>query len=443
MKMKKARRLAAPLLSILMILPVAAEDKGPLVLGMKEAIALSLQTQVDVKLARARTEEARARAIQSASALLPQLIGTASQTRIYRENLAAMGFGAFPGIPPLIGPFNVFDARIRLTQELLDVGSLQTAGAARRTAEASSIREELVRVQMAAATALAYIEALRAGKARETARSGVELARKLETQARDQNEAGSAAGIDVARARTRTAEENLRLVQAEFAVRDSDVRLKRLIGVPLNRTLQLTDPLTFSEREIPPLDQSTALALGKRAELRIADQELLAAEKTLSAARWNRAPSLSLAADWGLSGNDPDNHDRTTGSLGVHLGIPLFTSGGISGRIDEARGRREEAEASRDDLRVKIEEDVLLALDRLRISADQVKTAEEAVGLAEKELSMAQNRYATGAGDNVEVVAAQTALARVQDAYVAALADRGAARINFSMAMGTMADFRF
>ena len=56
---------------------------------------------------------------------------------------------------------------------------------------------------------------------------------------------------------------------------------------------------------------------------------------------------------------------------------------------------------------------------------------------------MAQNRYATGAGDNVEVVAAQTALARVQDAYVAALADRGAARINFSMAMGTMADFRF
>jgi len=174
MKINAVHRTETAFLPFLLVLRVAAEEPGPLVLGMKEAIALSLQSQVDVKLARARTEEARARAIQSASALLPQLIGTASQTRIYRENLAAMGFGAFPGIPPLIGPFNVFDARIRLTQELLDVGSLQTAGAARRTAEASSIREELVRVQMAAATALAYIEALRAGKARRL-RCGADL----------------------------------------------------------------------------------------------------------------------------------------------------------------------------------------------------------------------------------------------------------------------------
>ena len=442
MMTKPARRSALFLFPAMMLLRVAAGE-GPLSLGMKEAIALSLQTQVDVKLARARTGEARARALQSAAVLLPQVIGTASQSRIYRENLAAMGFGAFPGIPPLIGPFNVFDARVRLTQELLSVDSLQTAGAARRTAEASSIREELVRDQVAAATALAYIEALRAGEARETALSGVDLARKLESQARDQNEAGSAAGIDVARAQTRTAEETLRLLQAEAAVRDADVRLKRLIGVPLGRALQLTDPLTVSTMETPDLEKSTALALVKRAELRAAEQELRAADKTLSAARWKRAPSLSLAADWGLSGNQPDNQARATGSLGVQLGVPLFTSGGISGRIDEARGRRDEAEASRDDLRVKIEEDVLLALDRLQISADQVKTAEEAVGLAEKELSMARNRYATGAGDNVEVVAAQTSLARIQDAYVAALADRGAARVNLAMALGTMANFRF
>ncbi len=36
------------------------------------------------------------------------------------ENLAAFGFSSFPGVPSVIGPFNLFDARARYSQTVVD-----------------------------------------------------------------------------------------------------------------------------------------------------------------------------------------------------------------------------------------------------------------------------------------------------------------------------------
>ena len=71
-----------------------------------------------------------------------------------------------------------------------------------------------------------------------------------------------------------------------------------------------------------------------------------------------------------------------------------------------------------------------------------MKIAEQAVHLADSELKMARDRYEAGAGSNLEVVDAQTSLARVQDAHIAALAGYEAARINYAMSTGTAQSFR-
>jgi outer membrane protein len=68
-------------------------------------------------------------------------------------------------------------------------------------------------------------------------------------------------------------------------------------------------------------------------------------------------------------------------------------------------------------------------------------TAEKVERLAEAELKMARDRFSAGAGDNVEVVAAQEALARGQDSRVAALAGYQVSRVNLAMAVGGMEAF--
>ena len=403
---------------------------------------LAAQRYVDVKVAAARSDEARGKALQDAAALLPQITGAVSQARVFKVNLAAEGLGNFPGVNPLLGPYNVFDARARLALTLIDVGAVQKARSSSRGARLADVQKILAREQASAAAALTYLEALRAQEAVDAAKSGADLAGQLLDETRDRRKAGAAAGIDVARARTRAAEEDLRLLQARSDAQDAFTRFKRLLGIPLNRSLTLSDPFRFSEQKTLDAAQAAATAAAGRPEIRIAKEREEEESLALSSEKWARAPSLSVAGDYGWSGNDPGSA-HGTGSVGAQVSLPLFTSGRIAGHAEEARGRWEEASARLEDVRVQVEEDVRLALDKLETSSARVKAAQEAVGLAESELTMAQDQLAAGAGENIEAVSAESALARVRDARIAALADYQAARINLAMALGDVSAFRF
>src|SRR5689334_16337875 len=84
-------------------------------LTFSQVVERAVQINLVSLLAKANTEEARGGALESASDLLPHIMGSASQARIFKVNLEAQGFPANnPFFAPLIGPFNNFDARIRL-----------------------------------------------------------------------------------------------------------------------------------------------------------------------------------------------------------------------------------------------------------------------------------------------------------------------------------------
>jgi len=57
------------------------------------------------------------------SELLPRVDGRISETRQV-VNLAAFGFKGFTGLPQVVGPFNVFDARVSLPQPVFDLAAL-------------------------------------------------------------------------------------------------------------------------------------------------------------------------------------------------------------------------------------------------------------------------------------------------------------------------------
>ena len=86
--------------------------------SLHDAISAAVENNLTSRLAVADSDAARAKVVQAAAALLPDLSGTAGQSRVFRQNLAAEGitFGA----SPLIGPYNSFDARFHLTQTLFD-----------------------------------------------------------------------------------------------------------------------------------------------------------------------------------------------------------------------------------------------------------------------------------------------------------------------------------
>lgn len=412
-------------------------------LELKDAIRLALENNVSVRLARAGTEEARGIALQRAARLLPTITATASQVRVFKANLEAQGFspGTASDFPLLVGPYNTFDARFNLVEDLLNVSAIWRHSAGRIGEQVARDQEDLARDQVAAAAALAYLEALRSKRAVSAAQADLSLSDSLWKLARDQHAAGIASGVDVARAETERAKQNLRLIRAQVAARDADIRLKRLIGLPLDQTVELQELQRVEMGDVPSMDQAIGLAINDRAELRISRGIMNQNRRLLRAAASQFLPTVRAVGDYGYSGTTPSNTART-GSIGGRLSLPIFAGGERKGDILEARGHYDEAQARAEDLKIQVETDVRLALQELSASTEETRTAEQALKLAQTELKMARDRYSAGVGDNIQVLSAQASLAGAEDDQVTALAHYDVSRANLAAALGRIQELR-
>ena len=413
-------------------------------LDITRSVDLALKNNLYVKLAAASGEAQRAAALTAAASLLPQVEFSLSQERTFSENLTALGFGAAPGGGAyLIGPFNTFDARLRLVAEVLDLSSRSMARSKKEDERISSLRLELVKEQVSAAAALAYLDVLRSSAAVNSAFSGRELASSLRALAENRHAAGTATGLDVARARTLEAEESLRVIRAGTSLQEARLRLKHLLGLPLGQGLELTEQLTFTPDQ--PLEPVAAVAAARsaRLEIAIARAGLSSGNYALQAAKGARLPSLAVSGSAAMSGENPDHGAKLVGDVVIADRLPLFTGGRLAAGIDGAQAVKSQAESRLDDAAVQVEEEVRTALYKLTASAEEVETASMTVTLAEQELEMARNRFAAGVGDNVELVNAQTSLSRARDSRVDALSRHKESNIRLTLALGRMKELKF
>lgn len=430
------------LLVILGAAYVMVAHAEPQPLSMEAAIRRAIQTNLNTQLSQAADQEARGRAIQAAAYLLPQVTGSVSQARVFKTNLAAQGFEASSFLPnPVIGPYNTFDARFTLVQKILDMNSLWNAKAASADVQAARWAEDLAAEQVASAAALAYIEDLRAIHGVQDAQANFDLAQKLSTLAHHQHDAGLGTGVDSARAETRVAQDRQRLIQARLAATQADIRLKRVIGIPLADPVALAEVQSSSSPAAAENEGGmVAQALSDRPEIRITQEQLKAEAYGLDAAQAGYLPVVAAEADYGFSGNEPNGSART-GSIGGRLDLPIFSGGLTHGQVKEAKGRRAAAQSQYDDARIQVEEDVRLALQTLSAEGDDVAAAQTELELAETELRLAQDRYSAGVGDNIQVVTAQASLEDARKSLIDVRARYADARANLAMALGHMQTF--
>src|SRR6185503_21388086 len=222
--------------------------------------------------------------------------------------MVALGFqpGTFPGFnTTFLGPFKNFDARLFLRQSVFDLSAIRNYQAGKAGVRVAELNEALAREQVASRTGLLYLEALRAERAVVAAQANVDLAQALLQLAQDQRNAGVATGVDVTRAQTRLAEQQVGLAQAQTESEQARLNLQRLIGLPLGSVMTLTDQLRFVEDPLPSVDTAVAQAAHDRREIQVAEEENRASQLELQSARAEHLPSLEVLSDYGSSGITP------------------------------------------------------------------------------------------------------------------------------------------
>lgn len=430
---------------LLLVVPgtsMAEERSQPppeLRLSLHDAIQAAIDNNVNVRLLRERIAAAQSAAITSLGALLPNVSGYATG-RNQTVNLAAFGIpqdrlGALGLSGSVTQPFEVYDARASLVQNIFSLSLIQRWRAARTGVDVASLEAEVTKRDVMATTGLLYMEAIRAEAAVKARQADIELSQQLLKLAKDRKAAGIATGLDVTREEVQLENTRQRLLVAQNDQESAKLNLIRALGIDFDLRLTLTDELALVN--VAPQSHTDALlaAHENRTELKAQLTRQKLASLSLSSVTSERVPSLSLNGDYGWVGLKPDDAFATR-SVGLMLSVPIFDGGQREGRISETRSRVRQESIRMKDVTDQISLEVRNALLTLDSSRQQVGVAEKGIELAMKELTFARDRYAAGLATNIEVTNAQTSVARARDNQIEALFRFNASRINLARAKG-------
>ncbi len=387
------------------------------------AITRALEHNLGVLTAEQSLGKAEGARWRVLSGLLPNINGRIAETR-QTINLAAFGFGGGPGspfgdIPTIVGPFNVFDARIFLSQSVLDFGALNGARAEAHNVEAARLTFKNARDLVINVAGTLYVQALAASARADAARAQQETARTLHQQALDLKQNGLIAGIDVLRAEVQLSTQTQRSTIAVNEFEKAKLQLARAIGLPLGQRFELDPALPDLPTADLSIGDAVALAYKTRPDYQAALERVSAAEATRRSIVGDALPSVRVNADYGEIGLSPADSRATFAVTGA-VNVPIFQGGRTRGRLLEAdadiRSRRAEA----DDLKASIYYEVRTAFLDLDATAKQLAVAGKTRDLATQQLTQARDRFAAGIASNIEVVQAQDAVAVATEQFIAA-----------------------
>ncbi len=409
---------------------------GVLPLSLQEAIDRGLKQNLGLLLSNTDVGAARGQRWQQLSALLPQ-VNAAPAVVDSKINLGELGLTSFGGVPlpPSVGPFSYFDARVSVSQSLFDWKSINNARAASQSLKSAEYSFKDARDLVVLAVGYTYLQAI-ADEARiETAEAQVKTAQALYDQAKDQVDAGTSPEIDGLRAKVELQTREQQLIQAKNNYAIQKLTVARVIGLAPGQEFDLTDKSPYHPFEGITLDEALKRAYASRSDYLAAVTDVRAAEFSRKAAIAGYLPSLSFNADIGEGGTHPSNATQVFDVRGT-LSIPIFQGGSVHGDVLQADARLEQSRERLDNLRAQIDADVRTALFNLESSAKQVAVARSNIDLAEETLRQSGDRFTAGVTDTVEVVQSQEAVASAHEQYISSLYSYNFAKISLARALG-------
>jgi outer membrane protein TolC len=408
-------------------------------LSLRDAIARGLEYNlgaVGLSLA-LRQAEGQERVVRSN--LMPNVNGTLSES-VQQINLRAQGLrisSPFPGIgiPSTVGPFNYFDLRARLTQTLADLTALNNYRSAKEIVRANQFSAQDSKDLVVLAVGGAYLQVIAAKARVDSAHAQLDAATALFNQTQQQKDAGLVAQIDVNKSQVQMLTQKQRLSSLENDLSKQKINLARITGLPPNDKFDLAEDVPFSPAPTLSEEDAVMQAIMQRADIKAAEAQIHAAEKTLAAAKSERLPSLALNGDYGVIGTNPAQSHGTFSVTGT-LRIPIWQGGRTEGDIEQASAALAQRRAELEDLRSRVESEVRNAFLDLAAATSQVDVARQNLDVSRQTLDLTRQRLDAGVTDTVDVSQQQAAVAAAELDFINAVFAHNVAKLSLARAVG-------
>ncbi len=396
----------------------APASAAPLRLTRREAVDTALAHNPQLAVARAQMDEARARVTEATA---------------FPDPTIAADVVGLPG-PTRLGANTGHDLGIGLTVPFPTKFILQGAvsGADVRSAEFDYVQ---LQQQTASQTAQAYDALLVALRHQADLQEARRLAQQFLDKTQARYSAGTAAGLDVLKARVDLAQADNALIANERDVGNARAALNRQMGRLLGAALETADTL-----EVPPplpelaMLEDTARAL--RPELKGLASQQRGASAATSLARSYWLPDLSLSMTQNSVVGSP-----ATYSTGVGITFPLFFWNHSRGQIAEAAHRERELSASYRDLTAQVDQDVRTTYAAAATALRQALfIRDQLLPETRRAYDIALVSYGLGGASALDVLDARSDLLDAESQYADALGAANDARADLERAIGRPLD---
>jgi cobalt-zinc-cadmium efflux system outer membrane protein len=297
-----------------------------------------------------------------------------------------------------------------------------------RSTEASL---QALRQGIAAATSQVYDSLLAALRHQHDLEQAKSLADDFlkKTDARFQG--GSAARLDLIRARVEVAQAENDLITNSRDIVNARAALNRLIDRPLGAPLAVSDSLVLPP-PLPGLEALEAAAFESRPELAGLQREQEGAKAATALAREYWLPDVIF----GISKNYADPGPGLL-STGISLPLPVFFWQHTKGEIAESHHRELELAAFYRDLRAQVGQDVRSAYAAASTAQRQAVFLRDVLLPAAREAyRIASVSYGLGGASPLEVLDTRRVLREAESQYTDALAAASMARADLQRAVG-------
>ena len=408
----------------------------PLPLSLADAIHRGLEKNLGVVLLAQEARLHDGKRWEALSSVLHQVYFGLDQRRMML-NPAAFGFDQ-----DVLGPFNVFDARIVVAASILNMAKTYEAKMEGARTDAEELSAKNARDLIVMTVANLYLQVSATSARLAATQAGAQSADAMRASARS-------AGADSLPGRAQVQGERQRISALENALAKQKLALAQAIGLPHGQPCTLTDPMPNAPMRPINIDAAIERAYQDRADFQAQLARVRAAEAKTRSASSERLPLVRFEADYGKIGPDVERSKMTFG-VAATVRVPIARGGLIRGKVLQADAELGQERARLENLRDAIYYEIQNALLDLQAAEQQTQIAQGALDLAQEQLARHHAASPTqssefrliAAGvtaapaDSADLLRAQESATAATEDYVMSLYGYNVAKLALARALG-------
>ncbi len=398
-----------------------------LMLSLEQALEIALSENPTIKVADQQIEIKRYAKQGTYASLYPQIDATASYQRMIQKQTMSMDFGGQTQTIK-VGSDNSFNGGLSLGMPIVNAQLWESLKVSALDVELAVEQARSSRIDMVEQVTKAYYGVLLAKESYALFQRVYDNAVSNNELVKQRYDVGSVSEYDLISSNVSVQNAIPNMIEGEYAVTLALWNLKALLGIDLERDIDVIGSLMDY---VSVLDRGYSIAqldLSNNTTLKQLDMQEQMLEHALKISKLANVPTLSLAATYLYTalGNDGKFFKKEAWNpysyAGLQLNIPIFAGTRRRAATREASLNLNSLQMQRDNVERQLRVGIVQYLNNMQSSVKKYHASAATVDQAQHGYDIAVKRYDVGRGtlvdiDNSQVALVQAELGRNQAIY--------------------------